>query len=46
MPKHKTRNTFHGITSEVNIVCSRNLASFCHIMKEKILSKNSAKIAA
>ena len=46
MPKHKTRNTFHWITWEVNTVCSWNLASLYHITIEKILSKNSAKIAA
>ena len=45
MPKHKTRSTFHWITWEVNIVCQWNLASFCHITKEKISSKNSKKDA-
>ena len=45
MPKHKTRNTFHWITWEVNTVCEWNLASLCHITKEKISSKNSTKTA-
>ena len=46
MPKHKTRNRFHWITWEVNRVCERNLASACHIAKEKNSSKNSTKTAA
>ena len=37
IPKHKARNTFYWITWEVNTVCSWNLTSLCHIMKEKIL---------
>ena len=45
MPKHKTRNTFYWITWEENTVCQWNLASLCHITKEKILSKNSTKTA-
>ena len=45
MPKHKTRNTFHWITWEVNTVCYWNLASLCHITK-KILSKFFTKTAA
>ena len=46
MPKHKARNTIHWITWEVNTVCQWNLASLCHIIKEKISAKNSAKNAA
>ena len=46
MPKHKTRNTFHRITWEVNTVCWWNFASLCHITKEKILSKHFTKTAA
>ena len=42
--KHKTRNTFHWITWEVNTVCFWNLASLCHIIKEKISSKIRAKL--
>ena len=45
MPKHKTRNTFHWITWEVNTICSWNLASLCNPVKEKILSKNSEETA-
>ena len=43
MPKHKTRNTFHWITLEVNRVCWWKLASLCHITKEKNSSRNSTK---
>ena len=43
MPKHKTRNTFHWIIWEVNTVCYWNLASLCHIIKEKNTSKNFCK---
>ena len=46
MPKHKTRNIFHWITWEVITVFYWNLASLCHMKKEKISSKNSNKIAA
>ena len=45
MPKHKTRNTFHWITWEVNTVCQWNLASLCHVTKEKIFQKNCPKTA-
>ena len=43
---HETRNTFHWITSEVNTVCQLNMASLCHITKEKISSKDFTKTAA
>ena len=43
MPRHKTRNRFYWITLEVNTVYKWNFASLCHITKEKISSKNSAK---
>ena len=46
MPKDKTRYTFYWITWEVNTICKWNLASLCHIKKEKKLSKNSAKTGA
>ena len=46
MFKHKTRNTFHWMTWEVNTICERNLASLCHIIKQTISSKNSAKTVA
>ena len=46
IPKHKTRNTFHWITWEVNTVCQWNFAGLCLMKKEKISSKNSTKIAA
>ena len=46
MLKNKTRNTFHWITWRVNTVFWWNLVSFCHITKEKKLSKNSTKAAA
>ena len=36
MAKHKTRNTSHWITSEVNTVCWWNLVSLCHITKQNI----------
>ena len=39
MPKHKTRNTFYWITWEVNTFAKWNLASLCHITKEKKSSK-------
>ena len=49
IPKHKTRNTCYWITWKVNTVSqwlNLNLASlWCHITKEKILSKNSKKTA-
>ena len=53
MPKHKT-STFHWMTWEVNAVCLftnlitsviTNLASLCHITKEKISSKFFTKTA-
>ena len=44
-PKHKTRNTFHWKTWEVNAVCLWNLTSLYHITKKIIFSKNSAKTA-
>ena len=44
MTKHKRRNTFYWITCEVNTVCQWNLASLCHIPKEKKLSKISQKL--
>ena len=40
MPLHQTRNTFYGLTWEVNRVWSWNLASLCNITKENFLSKN------
>ena len=44
MHKHKTRNTFHWITWEVNTVCWWNLASLCHITKKKIHQKFLQKL--
>ena len=44
MTTHKIRNTFYWITWELNTVYQWNLASLCHITKEKKLSKNVAKI--
>ena len=41
MPKNETRNALHWITWEVNTVGQWNLASLCHVTKEKKLSKNS-----
>ena len=46
MPRHKTGNTFYWITWEVNTICQWNLASLCHITKEKISSENFTKTAA
>ena len=46
MPMHKTRNTFQWITWEVNTFCEWNLASLCHITKEKISSKDFTKNCA
>ena len=46
MPKCKTKNIFHSITWEVHKVCYWNFASLCLIIKTKISSKTSAKIAA
>ena len=43
VPKHKTRKTCYWISWEVNTVCKWNLASLCHITKDKTLSKNSTK---
>ena len=43
MPKHKTRNTFYWITREADTVCYWNLASLCHITKEKQLLKKTLK---
>ena len=43
MPKHKTRSIFYWITWEANTICKWNLASLCHITKEKKSSKNSTK---
>ena len=46
MPIYKTRNTFHWITWEVNVVCQWNLAGLCHITKGRKSLKTSAKIGA
>ena len=35
IPKHKTRNTFYWIIWEVNTACQWNLASLCHIARER-----------
>ena len=43
MQKHKTRNTFYWITLEVNTICKWNLASLCHITKEKKFIKKIHK---
>ena len=45
MAKHKTQNTFYWITYKVNKVYWWNLASLCHITKERFLSKNFTKSA-
>ena len=45
MPKHKTRNNFYWITWEVNSVCQWNLASLCHMTKEKKITKTFANTA-
>ena len=42
MPK---QNISQWITWKINTVCQWNLASLCHITKEKISSKNSTKTA-
>ena len=44
MTKHKRRNTLYWRTCEVTTVCQWNLASLCHIPKEKKLSKISQKL--
>ena len=45
MPNHQTGNTFYWITWEVKGICKWNLASLCHITKEKNSTKNSTKTA-
>ena len=45
MPRHKTRNIFYWMTSEVNTICSWNLFSLRHITKQKTLSKSSTQTA-
>ena len=44
MPKYKTRDTFYCINWEVNTFCYWKSASFCHITKERILSKFLQKL--
>ena len=43
MPMHKTKNTFHWIIWVANTVCWWNLASLCHITKEKKIIKKFCK---
>ena len=45
MFKHKTINTFHWMTWEVNTISKWNLESLCHI-KKKNSSKNYLKNGA
>ena len=44
MHKHETRNTFYWITYEANTFFLWNLASLCHIKKEKNSSKTLQKL--